>query len=105
MNVHLVLVELLLAEKRKEDQPKHVERSEPGGDKSEQPQRSIRMLCRFENFVLAEKSGESRDAGNRKRGDKHRPERHRDGFTQAAHLAHVLLAAHRVNHAPRAKEE
>ena len=43
VDVHFVLVELLLAEKREKDQAEHVERSEPGGDKSEQPQRPIRM--------------------------------------------------------------
>ena len=61
--------------------------------------------CGFENFVLAEESGETRDSGDGERADQHRPIGDGNLFAQAAHLRHFLLAAHGVNHAAGREEQ
>ena len=58
-----------------------------------------------ENFILGEKPGERRKAGNRQHGNKKRYEGDRHPSFEPAHLAHVLLMVHGVNHAARAEEE
>ena len=71
MDVDLVLVEALLAEKREEQQPEHVERREPRAVRlrAARAQIGVRAVLRgFENFVLAEEAGEARRAGDRQRG-------------------------------------
>ena len=64
-----------------------------------------RVERRAQNRVLAEKSGQRRNARNRDRRDHERPRRDRNLAPQRAHLAHVLLAGHRVDHAARTEEE
>ena len=108
VDVNFVLVVARLAEEREEDQPEHVERSESRAKQAEQPkqQSSVRGGTRgVQNFVLAEKTRESRDSGDCERGDKHRPERNGNFCAQAAHVGHFLVAAHGVNHAAGREEE
>src|SRR3984957_6804819 len=97
-----MLVIAWLAEEGEENQAEHVERSEASADQAEQPEPDVGAgsgARGFENFVLAEKSGETWDAGDRERRDKHAPECNRDFVAQAAHVRHFLVAAHGVNHA------
>ena len=58
-----------------------------------------------EDLVLREEAGERRDAGDRRGGDREGPEGDRDPLRQPAHLADVLLAAQRVDHAAGAEEQ
>src|SRR5580704_14280944 len=73
VDVNFMLVVARLAEEGQENQAEHVERSQSRADKSEQPEPDIAGARGFENFVLAEESGETGDAGNGQRGDKHAP--------------------------------
>src|SRR5665811_1748974 len=53
-----------------------------------------------EDLVLGPEAGDEGD-----RADEHRPEGQGYAFSQPAHVAHVLLAAHGVDHRARAQEE
>ncbi len=108
VDVHLVMVEALVAEESEKNQPEHVERGEARADEAQQPENQIRVRAGaggFEDFVLAEKAGEAGNAGDGQRGDEHRPVSDGNLLAQAAHVAHVLLAAHGVDHAARGEEE
>ena len=54
---------------------------------------------------LLKKPAEAGDAGDGERADEHRPIGDGDLLAQAAHVAHVLLAAHGVDHAAGREEE
>src|SRR3989442_14717770 len=102
--LHFV-VDTRSAEERHEDQTEHVKRRQPRGNESDQPQPG-RMLKRFsQNLVLAEKASERRNPRDRKRPREEGLRRCRNLGPERAHLAHVLLAGERVNHAARAEEE
>ncbi len=60
---------------------------------------------RAENCVLAEKSSEGRNSGDGQRGDEKCSRGGGNFVPESAHLAHVLLAGHGVNHAAGAEEE
>ena len=104
-----MLVVALLAEKRQEDQPEHVERSEQRGEQADARRESLATVVALEGAqqdrIFAEESGERRKAGDRQRGRQHRAVRPLDLLAEAAHFAHVLLAAHGVNHAAGREEE
>ena len=58
-----------------------------------------------EDLVLAEEAGERRKAGDGEDRRGHGPEGDGDVFAQAAHVAHVLLAAERVDDGAGGEEE
>ena len=58
-----------------------------------------------EDLVLGPEAGEREDADHGQGADEHRPEGDRHLLAQTAHLAHVLLAAHGVDHRARAEEQ
>ncbi len=58
-----------------------------------------------EDLVLGEEARQAGDAGDGQRADEHGPVRDRDLVLRAAHAAHVLLAAHGVDHGAGAEEE
>ena len=81
---------------------------EAGGEDAEgiQPQIGVRSRAGLQqDFVFAEKASERRDACDRKRSSRHRPESPWDVLSQPAHVPHVLISANRVNHRPGSKEE
>ena len=98
-----------LPEKGEEDQPPDVEGRQARRHKAHAPEEpSVSDRGREgppENLVLAEEAGE---AGSPDDGERRHEERNRGRgnlFAQAAHLAHVLLAGERVDHAARTEEE
>ncbi len=108
MMFHLV-AHARLAVEGQEHQPEHVERGHQRGGVTDQPQQAIGAAFGRpglpQNFVFREKSGEGRDAGDGEGRDEHRPVGDWDAPVQVAHVAHVLLAAHGVNHRARAEEQ
>ena len=63
-----------------------------------------RQAChRISSFE--KKSGQRRKSGNGQRGNQHGRKRNRNFARQPAHVAHVLLAAHSVNHGACAQEQ
>ena len=90
------------AMKRQKHQAKHVKRRHQGSDVANEPEIPIRALLRRprlpQNFILREKPGERRDARDREGSDEHGPVRNRDAPVQITHVAHVLLAAHCMDH-------
>ena len=102
--LHFV-VDARSAEERHEDQTEHVKRRQPRGNESDQPQPG-RMLKRFsQNLILAEKARQRRNPRDRKRPREESFCRCRNLRPERAHLAHILLAGERVNHAAGAEEE
>src|ERR1700752_3324657 len=102
MNMDLMLVVTRRAKKREENQTEHIERSDPRANQSKQPEPGIGIrpgTCGLQDFILAEKTGESGYACDRERGNKHGPERNGNSVAQATHVRHFLIAAHGVNHA------
>jgi len=84
----------------------HVEGGERRGDQSHRVEHPLAVRRRgVQDLVLAEEAGEGEDAGDRQRADHKRVERLRQGFAEPAHLPHVLLAAHRVDHRAGPQEE
>src|SRR6266849_9242138 len=100
-----------LAEEGHEDLTKHVERGHPRRSEAQQPQErvSTAVLAGREsppqNLILREKPRQGRDTGNREGRDKKRDEGIGQLLSEPAHLAHILLSTHGVNHATRAKEQ
>src|ERR1700733_1365362 len=108
MDVDLVLVKARLTKECKEYQTEHVERRQSCGDDAEAPQQTVRVRAgvgSLEDRVLAAEPGKSRNAANCKSGNEHRPKGSRDFLSQAAHLHHVLPAAHGMDHAARGEEQ
>src|SRR5205823_9624796 len=99
------------SKERQEDETKHVVRRAKRGDASDRPDHFSEITqvrigeYRREDLVLREQAGERREARDGDRGDHECPRGDRDLLPQAAHLADVLLAAHRVNDAARSVEE
>ena len=62
-------------------------------------------MNRAENRFLAEPAGGERHAGDGDPGARESDEGDGDVFAQAAHVAHVLLMVHRVDHRARAEEQ
>ena len=86
-----------LTEEGEVPQPEHVEGGEQRGHQADEPQdrsRSRRKKGLVENCVLAEETGEGRDAGDGEDPGAHGPEGDGHCFTQAPHGAHILLPAH-----------
>jgi hypothetical protein len=95
-----------LAVEREEDEPEHVERRHEGGDDADDPDEIVAAAeGATQDLVLREEASQREHAGVGKGTDHHRPVGHFQLPTQAAHLAHVLLAAHGVDHRARAEEQ
>jgi len=65
MHVNMFLVKPLGAEERQEQQAKHVERGEAGGQNAKRPKRRAGALRCEQDFVLTEEAGESGSAAMR----------------------------------------
>src|SRR6185436_8445516 len=105
MNVMLLLMRSSeRPEERQVEEAVHVERRAERGESAEEPDEladagEVRSGPRGgEQFVFREEAGGERQSCDRVRRDRERAVRLRDLLLQAAHLADVLLAAHRMNH-------
>src|ERR1051325_6147493 len=98
---------LIFAKEGHEPEAEHIERGQAGSGQANRPENGATMFpvkgC-AKDFILAEKACQRRKAGYREGGNGHHPEGDWDFFAQAAHAAHVLLAADGVDHRPGAKE-
>src|SRR5205814_4300217 len=103
--LHNVLVGAAISNERKKEQPEHVEGSHSCGDEANNPQQEKAVESLAENFIFAEKSGEGKNPRDGQRRDPKRSRGNRNLLPQAAHLANVLIAGHRVDHAARPKEQ
>src|SRR5258708_3881442 len=78
---------------------RHVEAGEPSAEEQERPDEEVSVRERLpDDLALGKKSGERENPAQREGRSHEGPEGYRHFVTQAAHLAHVLLATHRVNH-------
>src|SRR6267142_4657482 len=112
MHVNFMFVVALLAMKRQEDQPKHVERRQQRGGKSEPiknvsgPASAVFVLkSAQQDGILAKEARKRRETRDCQCCSEHGEVRPADLFAEPAHAVHVLLAAHGVNHAARREEE
>jgi hypothetical protein len=81
------------------------QRRDVAEDEGIQPDSGMRPPRRLDHHVLGEEAGEGRDAGQRQVADPHQRIGDRDQPPDAAHLAHVLLAGHGVDHRTGAQEQ
>src|SRR5579859_1793376 len=91
----------ILAEEGHEPEPEHVERCQQCSENADGPvgAAAVRAGERLpEDFVLAEEAAEEGYAGDGHGSRGHGPESPGNFLAQAAHVAHVLLAAERMNH-------
>ena len=90
------------------EKPEHVKGREACRDEADEPKQcaAVRTGKGFpKDFVLAEESREKRRTADGQRSHKHGFRGGGDSVPKASHLAHILLAAQSVNHAPRSQEE
>src|SRR3954452_12473489 len=95
----------ILPEESHEPQPEHIKGCQERREHAYQPVNPTSLISPPQNLVLAEEPGQRRNSSDRKRGNRHRPERHRNLRPQPAHLPHVLLTTHSVDDRPCRKEE
>src|SRR5580698_2780423 len=106
-----VLVDLraaIVPEESQEQQPKHIEGCQKGGESPDQPIDPTATRAGVslpENLVFAPEAREWRDARDRQRRDAHGRKCYGDVAPQTTHLAHVLLTANGVNDRTRSEEE
>src|SRR5271169_3471000 len=79
--------------KRHEQQTEHVKRSDESGNQADQPINPVRLISLPENLIFAPEACERPDPCDGECRDEHGPKCHWNVRAQAAHLAHVLLAA------------
>src|SRR5258708_40012785 len=105
----MVLVVALLAVKGEKNQPEHVKGSQQRCKQADgvKDMSTIAADCEGteQNGVLGKESGEERRAGDGQRGDEHGPVSEFDFFAEAAHVAHILFAAHSMNDGAGSQEE
>ena len=95
----------VFAEEAQEQRAEHVERGHERGEHAD-PVHPRRVLIRSgENRILTMESGKGRHARDRHARAQQRPAGDRNFAAQPAHLAQILLAAQRVNHAAGAQEQ
>src|SRR5438309_7150492 len=95
----------ILAKKRHEPEPEHIEGRQESGNQSHQPVNPTGLVCPPQNFVLAEKGCKWRNSRDRDGRKGHRPKRPWDLFAQPTHFAHILLAADSMDHRTRGQEQ
>ena len=104
-----VMVGARPAVERHDQQPPGVERREEGrehgADEAVHADAGAGGIGRGDDRVLRVVAGERRDAGQRQVADPHHRAGPRDQLPQPAHLAHVLLVRHRVDHRAGAQEQ
>src|SRR5882724_4614559 len=100
-----VLVGAAITEERKEEHAEHIKRGESRGNEADNPQQEKAVEGPAKDFILAEKTGEGKNSGNRQSGDQHGVVSELDLLVEAAHFADVLLAGHGVDNAARAEEQ
>ena len=97
------------AEEGHEEQAPGVEGGEQGGDHRHQEgevrARPVRGVGGLDDGVLGEVAGGAGEADQRQRPDQHHDRGDADEGGEAAHLPHVLLVVHGVDHRSRAEEE
>src|SRR5688500_13551972 len=100
-----VMVGAAVAVKSHKELAKHVERGHPGTAQSKEPDAPV-MIGRGEpeDLVLGKEARERRKAGDGEHRDKKRRESDRHPRLEPAHLAHILLVMHGVDHAAGAEE-
>src|ERR1700680_3355874 len=90
-------------------QPKHVEGSHQRREVPDYPEQAICPAFRGpglpQDLVFGKESRKGWNAGDGERGDEHGPVCNRNAPMQVAHVAHVLLATHGMNHRSGPKEE
>src|SRR5271170_574595 len=97
-----------LTEESEIPQPEHVKRGKARSDPSDEPEEFATMRPDerlVENFVLAEETGEGRKSTDSEDRHGHRPECNGDFLAQAAHNAHILLAAEAMNDGASREEQ
>ena len=106
---HGVLAGARRAVERHDQQTPGIERGQEGGDGAHPEAIAAhadrRDIRRLEDRVLGPVTGEERHAGDREAADPHADIGDRHLAPDAAHLAHVLLVAHRVDHRSGAQEQ
>src|SRR5215472_16830817 len=95
----------ILAKESEEPESKHVKRCKKGSRLAQYPESYASTRSLPQDLVLAEKSGQGREAGNGERCHRHRPEGPGNFPPPATHPAHVLLTADGVNHRTRRQEQ
>src|SRR5208337_5538582 len=93
---------------RQEEKPEHVKGSEACRDEADEPKQFAAVRTREgfpKDFILAEESRKKRRAADGQRCDEHGLRGGGNSVPKPSHLAHILLAAQSVNHAPRSQEE
>src|ERR1035438_5076960 len=87
----------ILASEGHVHQPEHIEGGDERGNNAKQPIHPVRFEGSPENFVLGPETSKRWNARDGKRGNSHRHKCPGHVNPQAAHLAHVLLAADTMN--------
>ena len=108
MHMHVVLVVPLLSKECQPNQAEHVERSQHGRQQSHRVQRfsaGFVVESRKQNRILREKRRKREEAGDCDGAEQHAPECHLNLRREPAHVPHILLAAHRMDHASGGKEQ
>src|SRR5260221_1861406 len=99
-----VLVGAAITEERKEEHAEHIKRGEARGNEADNPEQEKTVEGPAKDFILAEKTGEGKNSGNRQSGDQHGVVSELDLLVEAAHFADVLLSRHGVDNAAGAEE-
>jgi hypothetical protein len=95
-----------LSFKGKREEAEHIERRHPRPGKTDEPEDDVSTReCPPEDLILAEKTGQRRDACDGNRGNQERAERRRKRLFQSSHLPDVLFLMHRMNDGPRAQKK
>ncbi len=95
-----------VAEEGHEEQARHVESGQEGHEQADAEQHRLARAQRSQqDLVLAVVAGEGRDPRDGQGADQEGPEGHRYLAAQPAHLPHVLLPGHGVDHRARAEEQ
>src|SRR5712692_1206917 len=98
----------VLAEKRQEPEPEHVERGQQGSKNPDRPIDGAPIgtgIYSPKDRVLADEAGERGKARNGKGSHGHRPERPGDVLFQSSHTPHILLTADGMDHGTGRQEQ
>src|SRR5260370_26021866 len=104
----VLLPPAILPEKCHDPLPEHIERSQKRGKQSDSPVNPAAIRTGEglkQNCVFTEESRQWPEPSDGKRSGGHSPERPRDLLAQPTHLAHVLLAANRMDYRAGGKKQ